>query len=92
MKTKKDSQPQLHRSQEPSGQGFELDRIVREDERKLMTGISRAHVHELEKAGLFPKRVHLSARSIGWRLSDIKHWLANLPASTANATHTQESM
>ncbi len=51
------------------------DRLVKEAERAVITQISRSQAWKLEKAGLFPKRVKLSARSVAWKLSDLNSWL-----------------
>lgn len=52
-----------------------VDRLVREKERLHITSISRSRVWQLEKAGLFPKRIKLGSRSVAWRLSDLKLWV-----------------
>lgn len=53
------------------------DRIIREPERKFLTGLSRVRVWELEKLGLFPKRRKLApnGNSVGWLLSEINEWI-----------------
>jgi len=53
------------------------DRIVREDERKIITSISRTTAWSLEKKGLFPKRRRLYPESsnIGWLLSELNAWV-----------------
>ncbi len=54
-----------------------IDRIVRENERFTLTGISRVRTWELEKLGHFPKRRKLTpnGNSIGWLLSEINEWI-----------------
>ncbi|AVF93976.1 MULTISPECIES: helix-turn-helix transcriptional regulator [Vibrio] len=53
-----------------------FDRIIREEERKALTSISRTQAWRLEKRGLFPKRVKLcGSHSVGWRLSEIMNWI-----------------
>lgn len=55
-------------------------RIVREAERRHITSISRTHAWQLEKQGLFPKRIRLNgSRSVGWKLSELLDWLNELP-------------
>lgn len=51
------------------------DRLIREDERRLITSISRSQAYQLEKQGRFPKRITLGTRSVAWKLSEIKQWL-----------------
>ncbi|ELA9323949.1 AlpA family phage regulatory protein [Vibrio parahaemolyticus] len=57
---------------------LQIDRIVREAERKELTGISRARAWELEKLGHFPKRRKLTPNgsSVGWLLSEIMEWIS----------------
>ena len=38
------------------------------------TGLSRRQIFDLEKKGLFPKRIQLGARRVGWREDDIFLW------------------
>ncbi|EGU0166501.1 AlpA family phage regulatory protein [Vibrio parahaemolyticus] len=53
-----------------------LDRIVREEERRNITSISRTQAWRLEKRGLFPKRVKLGgSHAVGWKLSEIMAWV-----------------
>lgn len=55
------------------------DRIVREDERKLITAIGRTTAWALERRGLFPKRRKLYPESpaVGWLLSELNEWVAS---------------
>ncbi|MCG6308702.1 AlpA family transcriptional regulator [Vibrio alginolyticus] len=53
----------------------QTDRLVREDERKFITSISRSQAWKLEQRGLFPKRVQLGTRSVAWRLSELLEWV-----------------
>ena len=52
-----------------------LDRIVREAERKLITQVSRTTAWKWEQLGLFPKRIKLGSRSVGWSFLEINAWL-----------------
>ncbi|AYV15364.1 MULTISPECIES: AlpA family phage regulatory protein [Shewanella] len=53
------------------------ERIVREDERKRITSISRSQAYQLEKLGRFPKRILIGSRSVGWRFSELMEWVKN---------------
>ena len=58
------------------------DRIVREKERKHITGRSTASWWRDEKAGLAPRRLQLGDNAVGWKLSDLMAWLdSRLPAA-----------
>ncbi len=36
---------------------------------------SRVHVGRLERAGRFPRRVHLGPNSVGWLEAEVEKWL-----------------
>ena len=64
------------------------DRILKQREVVKITGMSRPTIWRKEKAGLFPARRDLGARSVGWLESDIKAWMENLPC----VEHGEESI
>ena len=37
-------------------------------------GLSKVTIWRMEQAGLFPKRVNLSDRRVGWAESEIEEW------------------
>jgi predicted DNA-binding transcriptional regulator AlpA len=51
------------------------DKIVREPERKEITGLSRVSWWRLERNGMVPKRIKLSSNTVGWRLSELMEWV-----------------
>ena len=53
-----------------------LPRIVTKKELRLIVPYSAQHILRLEKQGRFPRRIQIGTRRVGWRLSDIEHWLA----------------
>jgi len=55
--------------------------IVREADRKRITGLSRTTFWRLEKLGLAPQRVRLGENSIGWIRSEIDEWIAQRAAA-----------
>lgn len=58
-----------------------MNRILRQKEVSIITGISRTSIWRLEKKGLFPKRRDLGAKCVGWLEEDIKSWLETRPPS-----------
>jgi prophage regulatory protein len=54
-----------------------VDRIVRDKERREITGLGRTTAWELERRGEFPARVELTGGRVGWRLSDLQAWVRN---------------
>lgn len=55
------------------------DRYIREDECRLLTGLSRTTRWRLERAGKFPQRRQLSDNAVGWLLSEVMAWRAARP-------------
>ena len=55
-------------------QGFE-DRILRDPRVVELTGLSRSTRARLVRDGQFPRPVRLSGSAVGWRESEILHWI-----------------
>jgi predicted DNA-binding transcriptional regulator AlpA len=51
--------------------------IMRRREVESVTGLSRSTIYQRITAGTFPAPVHLGARSVGWRVSDIDAFLSS---------------
>ena len=51
------------------------DRFIRWPDVKISTGLSRATIWRLEKAGKFPPRKRIGAKSIAWLQSEISAWM-----------------
>lgn len=49
--------------------------IVRPRDLPAFTGLSRTTIWRLERAGLFVRRIRLSAGAVGYRMADIQAWL-----------------
>lgn len=58
---------------------METPSILRIDEVLRLTGLSKATVYRLMGVGLFPGRVLLSSRAVGWRKHEVSEWLDNRP-------------
>ena len=52
-----------------------LDRVIREKERRYLTGVPPATWWRLEKAGLAPKGFKLGPAAKGWMQSSIQTWI-----------------
>jgi predicted DNA-binding transcriptional regulator AlpA len=57
-----------------------MDRVIRLDDVKRITGLSRTTIWEMERAGKFPKHLQLTAKAIGWLESQIVSWMEALAA------------
>ena len=53
-------------------------RVMRLDEVKKVTGLSKTSIYRFEKTGNFPKKVSIGKRSVGWFESDIEAFLLAL--------------
>ena len=61
------------------------DRIVREEERARITGVSRSAWWTGEKAGRYPSRRRLGPGAVGWLASELLAWVKSTEAGTAPA-------
>lgn len=52
-----------------------LDRVIREEECRQITGLSRTCRWDLERRGEFPRRIRLTGTACGWRMSELQGWL-----------------
>ena len=53
---------------------------------KELTALSRSTIYAEIKSDRFPKQVRLTAKSVGWLLSDIQDYLATKVAQSRNLT------
>jgi len=51
------------------------NKILREPQVADRTGLSKSTRWRQERDGKFPKRVHLSAHTVGWREHEINQWI-----------------
>ena len=61
--------------QEPLGSLDDL-RVLRREKVEAMTGLSRSTIYALVRRGSFPKPLRLGPRAVGWRLADVRDWIA----------------
>lgn len=50
--------------------GMTVDKYLRIKQVAELTGLSRATIYNMEKAGTFPEKTHLGKRAVAWRISD----------------------
>jgi len=55
-----------------------VERVVRERERRQLTSIGRTRWREMELAGRTPPRVRLGLRAYGWLASDLEAFIRSL--------------
>ena len=51
------------------------ERLIREPERRSITGVSRAQWARLELARKAPHRIYVSERIVAWRLTELERWV-----------------
>ena len=49
--------------------------IIREKKILQMLDVSRSTLKRLEVAGLFPKRIKVGLKAVGWLEADVVNWL-----------------
>lgn len=52
-----------------------VDKYLRAKQVCEYTGLSRATIYNMEKAGDFPKKIALGERAVAWRESEVKEWM-----------------
>jgi len=63
-----------------------IDRIIRFKELRHLTGLSRSTIYLHISAGMFPRQIRLTPRTIGWRESEVA---AMLDARARDASDTE---
>ena len=61
-----------------------LMNILRIDDLSDLTGLSRATIWRMERAGEFPKRIQLSRGTVGWIEDEIRDWIASRPRCSSS--------
>ncbi len=64
-----------------------MNRVIREEECRRITGLSRTTRWEMERDGTFPQRRRLSPNAVGWLWSDVKRWILSRVAGVGRAPH-----
>lgn len=55
--------------------------ILRRKAVESRVGLSRASLYSYIARGLFPAPIKLGERAVGWKISQIDHWIATRPES-----------
>jgi prophage regulatory protein len=50
-------------------------RIIRRHQLTDKVGYCLAHIYRLERQGLFPRRIRLGRRAVGWVEEEVEAWL-----------------
>lgn len=52
-------------------------RVLRRVDVERKTGLKRAHLYALMRAGRFPKSFPLGIRAVGWDSLEVEQWIAD---------------
>lgn len=58
-------------------------RVLRRSDVEQKTGLKRAHLYALMRAGRFPKSFRLGTRAVGWDSLEVDQWIAERRAQRA---------
>lgn len=61
--------------------------LIRTDLAEMGISYSNSHLLKLEKDGLFPQRIYLSAQKVCWDLNEINSWLEAQRARRGGVQH-----
>jgi prophage regulatory protein len=79
------TQPTPEKRQELLKITGESDRLVKDQERKKITTLSRSRTWQMERLNTHPKRIVLGTNSIAWLLSDLLWFIyKQVPDSNLN--------
>jgi prophage regulatory protein len=67
-----------------------VDPILRRSEVLHVTGVSRATLYRMLKAGNFPRPVELTENTVGWLQSSVKTWIESRPKVNANGPGNED--
>jgi len=56
---------------------METESLLRLPEVERRTGLRRAHLYKLARAGHFPRPLKIGARASAWRASEVSDWIAS---------------
>ena len=62
-----------------------MDKLLRRAEVEQVTGLSRATLYELMRAGGFPEPLRVGPRAVRWRTSEITEWIDSRPRAAGEA-------
>jgi prophage regulatory protein len=68
-------------------------RILTKKEVCALVPYTPQHIHRLERAGRFPRRLQLGPNRVGWRLVDVERWInERVPAAAATPTDADDQI
>jgi prophage regulatory protein len=68
-------------------------RILTKKEVCALVPYTPQHIHRLERAGRFPRRLQLGPNRVGWRLVDIERWInERVPVAAATPTDADDQI
>ena len=68
-----------------------MDRIIREKERKHLTGVAKSTWWRWQRDGIAPKPVKLGPSAVGWPESAIREWIKGRPGGAGKPATPAEA-
>jgi predicted DNA-binding transcriptional regulator AlpA len=75
---KTNSTTQLSKVHAPEHQDRPAEYFISLKEVSAMVGLSHSTIYNLEKAGTFPKKIHVGRRVVRYRVGEIRDWMKSL--------------
>lgn len=67
-----------------------VDRIIDYTELRRLVDMSISHLNRIENEGIFPKRIKIGKRKIGWSLHEVIAWMEHQKDSRHIQDHKKE--
>ena len=71
------------RADEPIHRDRSAEYFITLKEVSVMVGLSRSTIYSLEKAGMFPRKIHVSQHAVRYKIGEIREWMKSLEGTGA---------
>jgi prophage regulatory protein len=84
MEKTRNPQGELPLEDQPTDQP-KPQRILRLNQVREVTGLGRSFIYQLQAQDLFPRRIKIGVRAVGWIESEVHQWVAKRIAQSREA-------
>ena len=85
METKANRQSELPLEEAKPSVQTKPPRILRLNQVLEVTGLGRSFIYQLQAQDLFPRRIKIGVRAVGWIESEVHQWVARRIAQSRKA-------
>ncbi len=82
METKPNRQTELPLEEPKPSVRTKPQRILRLAQVRAMTGLGRSFIYQLQAQKLFPQRIKIGLRAVGWIEDEVEQWVADRVAQS----------